>query len=302
MFRHTGFPNDRAHVHCRPMPPGAIPPPTLFTAQDVSVRLPSRTLLESLSFNLPTGALIGILGPNGSGKTTLLRCMAGTQPYEGRLLLAGKDVRAWVPRDLARQLAFVRQMPTFSFEFSVAELVLLGRAPHKRWLDTYTRADHDRVAAVLADVGLHGFENRSVMTLSGGELQRALLAQALTQEARLLLLDEPTAHLDIHYQFDLMERLRALIYRGYSAIVVFHDLELAGRYADHLLVLRNGMLVADGSPAQVLTPDLIASIFHMEASVHTTADGWTSITYHRPLPPGNLPASLDHRTMAESVS
>lgn len=278
------------------MPPGAVTEP-VFVANDLSVRLPSRSILEALTFSLPAGALIGVLGPNGSGKTTLLRTMAGTQHYEGRLLLAGTEVRTWAPRDLARQLAFVRQTPTLSFEFSVAELVLLGRAPHKNWLETYTRDDHDRVKAVLAEVGLQGFEDRSVLTLSGGELQRAFLAQALAQEARLLLLDEPTAHLDIHYQFDLMERLRSFIARGFTAIAVFHDLELAGRYADHLLVLQNGTLVAGGSPARVLTPDLMASVFNMDASIDTAPGGWTRITYHGPIISSDRSVPTDFRPM-----
>lgn len=253
----------------------------LLTAHQFSVSLDDQPILQNISFDVAAGTWVGLLGPNGSGKTTLLRAISGVLPYAGTLQFDGQAVSTWSSRDLARRLAFVRQSPSLAFDFSVEELVRLGRAPHKRWLQSYTARDHQMVRDALAQVELDGFADRSVLALSGGEMQRVFLAQALVQEADLLLLDEPTAHLDIHYQFAFMEQVHTLVNRGCTVIAAFHDLELAARYADHLLLLDEGRLVADGPPSAVLTPARIADVFRMDASVETRPDGSMRIDYHR---------------------
>lgn len=257
---------------------------SILTAQQLSVRLDDQTILDDLAFDLAPGTWVGLLGPNGSGKTTLLRAISGVLPYEGALRLDDREVTAWSPRALARRLAFVRQSPSLTFDFSVQELVLLGRAPHKSWLQSYSAQDRSMVREALTQVDLAGFAERSVLSLSGGELQRVFLAQALVQEADLLLLDEPTSHLDVHYQFAFMEQVAALVARGCAVFAVFHDLELAARYADRLLLLDGGRLVADGPPAAVLTPERIAQVFRMDASVEPAPDGSLRIDYHRQAP------------------
>lgn len=239
-------------------------------------------MLRDVALDVAAGTWTGVLGPNGSGKTTLLRAISGAIPYAGRLELWGRDVRAWTPQALARRLAFVRQALPLTFAFKVEELVLLGRAPHRGWLEAYTQEDRARVRQALEQVDLGGFAGRSALSLSGGERQRALLAQALVQEADLLLLDEPTTHLDVHYQFELMARVRALVDAGRTVLSVFHDLEQAARYADRLIVLHNGRLAASGSPRDVLTERCIASVFQMHARVTSGPEGSLRIDYLGP--------------------
>lgn len=240
-------------------------------------------ILHDVTFDLDAGTFVGLLGPNGSGKTTLLRALSALISFKGTIRLDGRPVEAWTAAERARRLAFVRQVPSMTFDFTVDELVRLGRAPHKRWLDGYSAADRDRVREALATVDLDGCADRSVLSLSGGERQRVFLAQALVQDADLLLLDEPTSHLDVHYQFSFMDRIQAQVERGRTVLAVFHDLDLAARYADRLLVLSDGHLVADGPPQSVLTPERIASVFRIRADVVDTADGSPHIVYRGPV-------------------
>ena len=263
-----------------------MPSDPLLQAERVSVALGGRPVLRAVSFDVAAGTCVGLLGPNGSGKTTLLRAVSGVLPHEGRLTFDGRPVQRWAPRSLARRLAFVQQSPALTFDLSVRALVAMGRTPHRRWLEPYDARDHALVRQALAQVDLDGFAERSALSLSGGELQRVFLAQALAQEADLLLLDEPTAHLDVHYQFTLMDRVRALVGDGRTVLGVFHDLELAARYADRLLVLSEGRLTAAGPPADVLTPALLARVFRMEARVHREAGGPLRISYLGATPDG----------------
>lgn len=252
---------------------------SILRAEDVSATIGSSTILRDLSFECGRGQLIGLLGPNGSGKTTLMRCVSGLLPYEGELTFDGRSVRAWNAGALARRMAFVRQAVSLSFDFTVSELVLLGRSPHKRWLQDYTRDDVEQMEEALERVDLAGFHDRSVLSLSGGELQRVMLAQALVQQAEMLLLDEPTAHLDVHYQFEFMDFVGDLVRRGRTAVAVFHDLEMAARYADELIVLNGGRLAITGPPEVVITEELIANVFRMRATIHSSADGTLRIEY-----------------------
>lgn len=264
-------------------PPVETHIPPVVRARHVSVGIDGTDILTDLSFHIESGRLVGLLGPNGSGKTTLLRCISGLVPAEGSLDVLGRAVNTWRPRELARRLAFVRQAVSLSFDFTVSELVLLGRSPHKRWLQDYADEDFSRMKRALDRVDLSGFYDRSVHTLSGGELQRVFLAQALIQEADVLLLDEPTAHLDVHYQFEFMEVVRELVSRGRTVVAVFHDLEIAARYADALIILDRGRIAAEGLPGDVLTTDLIAEVFRMQACLRTSSDGMLRIEYLGPV-------------------
>lgn len=248
-------------------------------ARGLSASIGTTPILNELQLQVGRGRLVGLLGPNGSGKTTLMRCISGLLPYDGRLVFEGKDVRDWNPGELALRMAFVRQAVSLSFDFTVADLVLLGRSPHKRWLQDYDRSDFERLDNALRRVDLEGFRERSVLSLSGGELQRVMLAQALVQEAEMLLLDEPTAHLDVHYQFEFMDLVRDLVQRGHTALAVFHDLEMAARYSDKLIVLAGGHIAASGDPRDVLTEELIRDVFRMNAVLHRSDDGTLRIEY-----------------------
>lgn len=266
-------------------------PPPFIEADALHVALDGQAILKGLTFRVSRGAWVGLLGPNGSGKTTLMRTLAGLLPYAGRLTLAGRPVRSWSPRALARTLAFVRQSLPFSFAFTVEEIVLLGRAPHKGLLSPITSTDRRKAREALARVDLAGFEDRIIHHLSGGEQQRVLLAQALAQEADLLLLDEPTAHLDVHHQYEFTEHVRTLVDAGRTVVSAFHDLELAARYADHLLVLDHGRLAAQGAPEAVLTPELLASVFRMRAELIALPGAPLRIHYQAPVPGPGSPAT-----------
>jgi len=247
------------------------------------VTLERTEILRGVSFDVDTGVFLGLIGPNGCGKTTLLRAISGMIEFEGEIDLDGRPVDAWSDPERARRLAFVRQAPSLTFDFTVEEFVLLGRTPHTGWLRSYRHEDRTCVARALREVDLEGFGSRSMLSLSGGELQRAFLAQALAQEAQLLLLDEPTSHLDVRYQYTFMDRVERLVKRGRTACTVAHDLELAARYADRLLVMSDGRIIADGAPDDVVTPTLIAEVFGMQAAVDRNPGGSLRITYHGPV-------------------
>lgn len=255
---------------------------SLLSFDRVHVTLGDTPILSDVTFAVEEGTFVGLLGPNGSGKTTLLRALSALIPFDGTLRLDGRPVEAWTAAERARRLAFVRQVRSLTFDFTVDELVRLGRAPHKRWMEGYDAGDRDRVRDALTTVDLEECADRSVLSLSGGERQRVFLAQALVQDADLLLLDEPTSHLDVHYQFSFMDRIQAQVERGRTVLAVFHDLDLAARYADRLLVLSDGRLVADGPPQSVLTPERIASVFRIRADVVDMADGTPHIVYRGP--------------------
>lgn len=249
----------------------------------MSASIDATPILHSLNFQVAPGRFVGLLGPNGSGKTTLMRCVSGLLPCEGELTFDGRSIHSWSAGALARRMAFVRQAVSMSFDFTVSELVLLGRSPHKRWMQDYNSEDRARLEDALHQVDLSAFRSRSALSLSGGELQRVMLAQALVQEADLLLLDEPTAHLDVHYQFEFMDLVADLVRQGRTAVAVFHNLEMAARYADDLIVLSGGCIAASGSPQHVVTEELIADVFRMRAALHTSADGFLQIEYIAPI-------------------
>ena len=255
----------------------------LLSLETVGVRLDGQQILRDVSLSLDAGTWVGLIGPNGSGKTTLLRAIGAHIPFNGQIVLDGRSVTDWSAQERARRLAYVRQAPSLTFDFTVEELVLLGRAPHRGWLQAYGTGDRSRVQEALSMVDLDGFATRSVLSLSGGELQRVFLAQALVQEADLLMLDEPTPHLDVHYQFSFMEQVQHLVQGGRTVLAVFHDLELAARYADRLLVMQEGGLVARGAPADVLTPACIAEVFGMRARIERRTDGTLRIEYLAPI-------------------
>jgi len=255
----------------------------VLSANNVSVSLSGKRILKDLNFEISGGSWTGILGPNGSGKTTLLRAVSGLLEYEGDLRLLDQAVSSWSSREMARHLAFVRQTHSMSFDFKVSELVLLGRSPHKSVLSSYNDQDDAHVKTALESVDLNGFTDRLFHSLSGGEQQRVFLAQALAQEADVLILDEPTTYLDVHHQYEFMQHVRGLVDMGKSVIGAFHDLELAARFSDELLILKEGRVAASGTPVDVLNEDLLAEVFRMRASVESANSDAVRIAYNQPL-------------------
>lgn len=231
-------------------------------------------LLRGVEFELRPGEVAGLLGRNGAGKTTLLRIVSGVlAPDAGHVQIAGRSLAQWSRRELAQRVAVVAQNLHVPFPFSVLELVLMGRAPHRPAFDFDSRADVARAHAALERLGIEMLVERSVFALSAGERQLVLLARALVQEPQILLLDEPTAFLDLRHRIDVLRVVRELASEGRSALVVSHDLGLAARACDRLLLLSQGVIEHEGPAAEVLRPDVLEQTFAIEADVIPGPDG-----------------------------
>ena len=237
----------------------------------LSVSLGGTEVLHRVSAAVESGEWVAVIGPNGAGKTTLLRTIASLVAYAGSIALLGDDLGALSHRERARRVAFVAQVPTMPPEMTVREYVLLGRTPYIGYLATERRSDHDAAHAAIERLELAPFAHRRLSSLSGGERQRAVLARALAQDAPLLVLDEPTSALDVGRQqqaLEIVDELRAT--EGLTVLSAMHDLTLAGQYADRLLLLDRGRLVAEGSAREVLTRALISQ--HYRADVRVVGD------------------------------
>jgi len=227
-------------------------------------------VLDNVSVTVDRGSIVGLLGPNGSGKTTLIRVLAGMiRPQSGTVALNGAAVAEQSRKTLARQIAVVPQETHATFDFSVLDMVLMGRFPHLGAFELEGARDFEIARASLAATGTADLERRNFSTLSGGEKQRVVIAGALAQEADVLLLDEPTASLDLSYQFEtaaLLTRLNRE--RGTTMVVSTHDLNLAATFCDRLVLLRRGRVLAQGATREVLTADTVRALYGMEADVH----------------------------------
>lgn len=248
----------------------------MLSADQVSFRYaPDGPLVvDGVSVCLAEGALVGILGPNGSGKTTLLRLLSGTRrPTAGRVLLGGQPLARLSRREVARRIAVVPQETELAFEYSALEIVLMGRHPHLG-VFTVEGPDDIRIAhEALAATGTAHLADRPFHELSGGEKQRIVIAAALAQSASLLLLDEPTASLDLGYQLEVSALLRRLNQdHGVTMAVSTHDLNLAAAICRDLILMRDGKVLATGPTAEVLTPDNVLALYDVEADVHVHDD------------------------------
>ena len=238
---------------------------------NVSVAIDSIEIIRAVSLGAEPGSFTGLLGPNGSGKSTLLRTIyRSTRPASGAVLVDGKNVWAVSAQVSAQLTAVVTQESTSDFDFTVREIVAMGRNPHKRLFQRDTAEDQDLVSQALRQVGIDRFADRTFATLSGGEKQRTLVARCLTQQSPLLVLDEPTNHLDVRAQFELLDLIRSL---GVTTLAALHDLDLAARYCDRVVVLNGGRVVARGTPVEVLTSELIAAVFGVDCRCDLVDNG-----------------------------
>jgi cobalamin transport system ATP-binding protein len=239
----------------------------------VTVRLGGRPVVDDVDAVVARGEWIALIGPNGAGKTTLLRAIAGLLPHEGRVSLLGTDAGSLDRRERARRLAIVPQEPETPPWLTVAEYVLMGRTPHLGRLAREGAADRDATVTALARLELAPLADRPLGTLSGGERQRAVVARALAQEASIVLLDEPTAALDIGHEQQALELLDGLRdHEGLTLLAAMHDLTLAAQYADRFLLLSEGRIVADGPPEDVLTEEALAEHYGATVRVLTVDD------------------------------
>jgi iron complex transport system ATP-binding protein len=240
-------------------------------AKSVEAILGGRNILKGVDLEAGEKELVGVIGPNGSGKSTLLKCVYRVlKPTGGAVYLDGKPLDSYSYRESAKRVAVVAQHNYYNFDFSVQDVVLMGRAPHKRALERDNAEDFRIVAQALETVGLSEFAERSFSTLSGGEQQRVILARALAQQPFCLILDEPTNHLDIKYQLQLMDLVRGL---DRTVIAAVHDLNIAAMYCDRLYAVKGGRIVGAGTPRELLTPDFIREVYEVDARIMDDSDG-----------------------------
>ncbi|MEV7870796.1 ABC transporter ATP-binding protein [Streptomyces sp. NPDC088124] len=238
-------------------------------AESVRLGYGERRVVDNLDLEVPEGTVTAIIGPNGCGKSTLLRSMARLlTPSSGRVLLDGKHIEKLPSREVAQRVGILPQTPLAPEGLSVAELVARGRYPHQHWYRQWSPADDEAVQDALALTGMDEHAGRVIDELSGGQRQRAWIAMTLAQGTNILLLDEPITYLDLAHQVEVLDLIHRLhIERGTTVVMVLHDLNLAARYAETIVAMREGRILAKGAPAQVLTEDRLKDIFGLSAKV-----------------------------------
>ena len=241
----------------------------VLTARDLTLKYDQRCVVEGLSAEIPEGRVTMIVGANACGKSTLLRGLSRLlKPAAGAVTLDGKDIHSRPARELARTLGLLPQHPTAPDGITVRDLVGRGRYPHQGFFRSWSGKDDLAVQRALEATGTLGLAARDVDELSGGQRQRVWIAMALAQETDVLLLDEPTTYLDLAHQVEVLDLVTDLNRtRGTTVAIVLHDLNLAARYADHVIAMKGGAVVAAGSPAEVVTEDLVRSVFNLESRI-----------------------------------
>ena len=243
--------------------------PQTVSARNLTYEIQAETLLEGVDLHADRGQLVGLIGPNGAGKSTLLRAISGILNYrEGTIRLDGDDLKSLSSRDIAAGLALIPQIAPYTHGFTSIELVLMGRYPHLGRFQIEGKED-DRIARdSMRLTRTEQFADRTLDTLSGGERQRVFVSRALAQQPRVLLLDEPTSNLDVFHQLKVLDLVRKLVDGGLTAVAAIHDLNMAARYCDRLVLLKGGRVLAEGSPEEVLVPETIQSAFGVRAAVY----------------------------------
>ena len=242
--------------------------PVSLSVERLSAGIGGRRLLHGVGFDAPAGCVVALVGPNGAGKSTLLRVLAGVlRPDEGLVRLAGADLHGMPRRERARRVALVEQRPSTDLDLTVDQVVELGRIPHQSRFGGGSGADRAAVQGAVATAGAEHLLGRRFTTLSGGERQRVHLAAALAQEPALLLLDEPTNHLDVRAQLETLTLMTQLSGQGIMVVAALHDLAHAAQYADHVVLLANGRVAANGPPGQVLTARTIGEVYQVHVDI-----------------------------------
>lgn len=232
---------------------------------ETSAILGGKEIVKSVTIDIEEKKFIGIIGPNGSGKSTFLKCIYRVlKPSGGIIYLDDTELNKFTVKESARKMAVVSQHNYYNFDFSVQDVVLMGRAPHKKQMERDTAKDYKIVYEALKKVEMEDFASRSFSTLSGGEQQRIILARALAQQTECLILDEPTNHLDIKYQLQILNIVKKL---DITVIAALHDLNIAAMYCDELYVIKNGSIMAHGAPKKILTTSLLKEIYEVDTKI-----------------------------------
>jgi iron complex transport system ATP-binding protein len=237
-------------------------------AEGVTVGYADRVVLDNLDVTIPTGVITTVIGPNGCGKSTLLRTLSRLlKPRQGTVLLDGNDIARLRTKDVAKRMGLLPQTPIAPEGLTVADLVARGRHPHQSWVRQWSSDDADVVAKALHMTGVADLAHRPVDSLSGGQRQRVWISMTLAQGTDLLLLDEPTTYLDLAHAIDVIDLVDDLHEAGCTIVMVLHDLNLAVRYSDNLIVMKSGAIVAQGHPSEVITSELLLDTFGLQAKV-----------------------------------
>lgn len=248
-----------------------------ISAEHICVSYDTNEILKSVSISVEKKEFVGLIGPNGSGKSTLLKCIYRVlKPDKGCVMLGDKAIDTMSYKSSAKKMAVVAQHNYYNFDFSVREVVQMGRSPHKKAMEQDNANDYEIVQKALNTVGMSKFANRSFSTLSGGEQQRVILARALAQQTPCLILDEPTNHLDITHQLQLLKIVKNLDVTVISAI---HDLNIAAMFCDRIYVLKEGNMIENGTPREVLTSKLIKEIYQVESEIVEDSKGHMHILF-----------------------
>ncbi|ANQ70977.1 ABC transporter ATP-binding protein [Rhodococcus sp. 008] len=243
-------------------------PTSRLRAEKIELRYADRTIVDELSLEIPDGGFTVVVGPNGCGKSTLLRALGRMlAPRSGRVVLDGNDIRSYRNKEVARRIALLPQSPLSPGAISVADLVSRGRYPYQSMLRQWSPEDEHVVSEALNEVGMRYAADQLVDELSGGQRQRVWIAMTLAQRTPVLLLDEPTTFLDIAHQIEVLDLCSQLHQSGRTLVAVLHDLNLAARYATHVVAMRSGKIVMQGSASDVFTPELLREVFDLEALV-----------------------------------
>jgi len=234
--------------------------------KELKVNLSKKEIVKGIDLAVTSNKFIGLIGPNGSGKATLLKAVYGViKPTFGDVFISDKDIKNYNKKSLAKTLGVVSQFNNINFDFKVIDIVLMGRAPYKGLLEQDNKNDYDMALKALSQVGMIDFAQKNFSLLSGGEKQRVILARAITQNPKILILDEPTNHLDIKYQLEVMSIVKNL---NICVLAALHDLTLASQFCDELYVLKDGVIVYNGIPNEVITEKTIKEVYDVESIVH----------------------------------
>lgn len=250
----------------------------ILSTSNLSFSVGDRELIHQISLEIPRGSFVGLIGPNGCGKSTLLKTIYRVnKASEGVVYLNGKEIQGMSNKEVAKQMAVVTQENDINFDFTVMEMMMIGRYAHRSFLSNRSTDDEEICRKALKMVGMEQFEKRSFLTLSGGEKQRVFIASAFSRKADLVVLDEPTNHLDVGYQFQIMD-----IMKSHKNITVFssiHDMNIAMQYCDYIIALKNGQIVAAGTPMEVLTAERIQELFRVQAEIQRLKENEFYIRY-----------------------
>ncbi len=234
--------------------------------KDITYSINSKLIVDGVSLGIKEGDFVGLVGPNGCGKSTLLKNIYKVyQPDSGSVYIDGKDISALTNRETAKEMSVMQQENNVEFDLPVYDMVMLGRFAHQRFMHTDKIEERRIVLDAIKEVGLEGYEDRSFLSLSGGEKQRTLVARALVQQAKLIILDEPTNHLDIGYQYQIMNILKSQNLTVFSSI---HDLNVASCYCDKIILMKKGQIVYTGTPEEVFTTEKIRELFGIDTQIN----------------------------------